>query len=74
MWYRRKENGIIFTLKSKQETRCLISIICHRLQYLDEQIKSGKIKENIHQLKGEEYKKEFARFAEELIENLNADL
>jgi hypothetical protein len=73
MWFRRKGDGIVFTLRSKQETRCLITIILHRLWDLDEQIESGKIRENIHQLKCEKFRQEFEKFTDELFENLNED-
>jgi hypothetical protein len=74
MWFYRKGNGIIFTLKSKQETRCLIAIILHRLEDLEEQLESGELRENIHQLKCEKYKEEFEKFVDELFTNLNDDL
>jgi hypothetical protein len=49
MWFYQKGSGIVFTLKSKQETRCFIAIIIHRLELLERQLESGEIKENIHQ-------------------------
>jgi hypothetical protein len=74
MWFLHKNNGILFTLKSKQETRCLITIIFYRLKQLRNQLESGELRENIHQLKCEKYREEFEKFADELITNLNYDL
>jgi hypothetical protein len=74
MWFYQKGNGIIFTLKSKQETRCFIAIIIHRLEQLEKQLESGKLKENIHQLKCAKYREEFEKFVDELFTNLNEDL
>jgi hypothetical protein len=74
MWFLYKENGVLFTLRSKQETRCLISIIFYRLRQLRKQLESGEIRENIHQLKCAEYREEFEKFVDELFTNLNDDL
>jgi hypothetical protein len=74
MWFYQKGNGIVFTLKSKQETRFFIAIIIHRLELLEKQLESGEIKENIHQLKCTKYKEEFEKFVDELFTNLNDDL
>ncbi len=74
MWFYQKGNGIVFTLKSKQETRCFIAIIIHRLELLERQLESGEIKENIHQLKCAKYREEFEKFVDELFTNLNDDL
>jgi hypothetical protein len=74
MWFLRKGDGIIFTLRSKQETRCPISIIFHRLEDLEEQLESGDFKENIRQLKCKKYRKEFEKFVHEFFDNLKHDL
>jgi len=59
MWFYQRGSKIVFILKSKQETRCFIAIIIHRLELLERQLESGEIKENIHQLKCAKYKKKF---------------
>ena len=74
MWFYQKGSKIVFTLKSKQETRCFIAIIIHRLEQLEKQLESGKLKENIHQLKCAKYREEFEKFVDELFTNLNEDL
>jgi hypothetical protein len=74
MWFYQKGSGIVFTLKSKQETRCFIAIIIHRLELLERQLESREIKENIHQLKCAKYREEFKKFVDELFTNLNEDL
>jgi hypothetical protein len=71
MWFLHKNNGILFTLRSKQETRGLITIIFYRLRQLRKQLESGELRENIHQLK---YREEFEKFVDELFTNLNEDL
>ena len=74
MWFLHKNNGILFTLRSKQETRCLITIILYRVRQLRNQLKSKELKKNIHQLKCAKYREEFEKFVDELFTNLNEDL
>ncbi len=74
MWFLQKENGILFTLRSKQETRCLISIIFYRRRQLRKQLESGELRENIHQLKCAKYREKLEKFVDEFFTNLNDDL
>jgi hypothetical protein len=74
MWFIHKENGVLFTLRSKQETRCLITIIFDRRRQLRKQLESGELRENIHQLKCAKYREEFEKFVDEFLTNLNYDL
>jgi len=74
MWFLHKNNGILFTLRSKQETRCLITIIFYRVRQLRSQLKSGELKKKIYQLKCAQYREEFEKFVDELFTNLNEDL
>ena len=74
MLYRIKDKQIIFQLKSKQETRCLIKVLIDRHSEIHNQLKQLEIKENIHSLLQEDKRKRFEKFTDELIENLCCDL
>jgi chemotaxis methyl-accepting protein methylase len=67
MWFLHKENGVLFTLRSKQD-------FFYRRRQLRKQLESGELRENIHQLKCAKYREEFEKFVDEFITNLNYDL